>query len=171
MRNNAVVGALAFMLAAMPIKVSAADGIPELSPERQTVVGCLGEMDVENGSTWGQCMEMLFQPCAAKDVGSEDHLQCLLAEREAWFDGIEHEHERVVGMITAKGGTELTQIMSQWYGYVGKKCASVGANNVGTKAEVAQTGCEIAEIASVVSELVSCSQLRSKSPYCVIKEE
>ena len=147
-----------------------ADDIPQLPENKAKVVACLDTLDVDGGTTWDQCMGLLFEPCAEHEVGGEDHLACLLADRDTWLTGLEREQARTAAMITAQGKNDLDQIMAQWRGYVRNKCANVGANNASTGADAAQAGCEMAELASVVGELTACSDQRSILPYCVLKK-
>ncbi|KMW56505.1 hypothetical protein AIOL_001459 [Candidatus Rhodobacter oscarellae] len=164
--------AVALLLGAAKTPVWA-DELPPIEPQllpaaKAPTVACIGTLD--NGRTWGECMALLFEPCAATEVGSSPHLTCLLAERETWLSVIAGEQEAVNAVVSSKGAIELGQLMNQWFGYVGNKCAEVGAGKGQTGADTAQVGCEMSQMVSLVAELVDCREGRSQAPYCVRQE-
>ena len=163
---------LALLATALTLSAGAAqaEDIPTLPETKAQVVTCLGAMDQDGGTTWNQCMEMLFAPCADREVATQAHLDCLLKERDDWLIGVEREQERTAAAITPQGQNDLRNIMSQWRGYVRNKCATAASQNTGIKADVAQAGCEMSEMALVTDELMSCVAGRSLSPYCIPQE-
>ena len=136
--------------------------------ERMEVLTCLEAMSVD--TTWGQCVTLLFAPCAELAVGSEDHVSCLTDEHRAWQGAMDGERTRLLAGLTSAGASELTELMGQWFGYVAQKCGAVAAGKPATGAEAAQLGCEISEIAGVTAEFVACRAGRSTAPYCVMQE-
>lgn len=153
---------LILVLSAVPVWAE------ELPAEQASVVACFASLD--QGGQWEECMEELFLPCVDHEVATEPHLACLMGERDAWLNTIEHQETSVAGKLTDQGATELGDLMAQWRGYVADKCAGVGAQYSGTGAETAQAGCEISEMVALVDELMSCSKGESIAPYCVKQE-
>jgi len=140
----------------------------EMTPRQEAVLGCLGAMGA--GTNWGQCVGLMFEPCADQEVGSDGHVACLTAEHAAWQAAFDSTRVALVARLTSTGSSELTLLMGQWFGYVAQKCAEVASSKSGSLAEAAQLGCEISEIAGVTEEFVACHQARSTAPYCVIQE-
>lgn len=140
----------------------------EIPQAKRVVLTCLDGMETE--TTWGQCLDILFEPCAVHAVGSKDHVGCLFKERQDWRLVMEEEQVRVLKELTPGGAADLAQIMSQWFGYVGQKCGGVAEEKADISADAAQLGCEISEIVGVTAEFSTCRSGNSTAPYCIIQE-
>jgi hypothetical protein len=149
----------------MPTGLTAAPG---LSDHQSGVVSCLEQM--ENGTTWAQCVNLMFSPCADQEVGSAGHVACLTGQRDAWRDSKELLQRELIPVLTVAGGTEMVNLMGQWTGYVGQKCAAVGLANESTGSEAATLGCEVSEYAGITVEFAACYDKISTAPYCVHEE-
>ncbi len=145
-----------------------AEGGHQIPPERLAVLGCVEAM--QSDADWGQCLTLMFAPCAAPEVGSEAHVSCLRDERENWRVVFDAQYADVIEMVTAEGTVELANIIGQWTGYVGNRCNQVASAKTGTHADAAQYGCEISEIVGVSAELMACQAGVSTAPYCVLKD-
>lgn len=148
----------------------AAQQTAEPIPEDQILVmACLE--NIEQSTTWGQCLNLMFQPCAAEEVGSDGHAACLKSERTRWRSTMENLQEQVFDTITVSGGSELAGVMGQWTGYVGQKCQEVAATRADTGALSARLGCEITEFVGLSGEFAACLEGRSNAPYCQYKDQ
>ncbi|WP_420862900.1 hypothetical protein [Algirhabdus cladophorae] len=161
MKRMILAAALAF---AMP-----AHAAPGLTEHQTMVVGCLEQM--ENGTTWGQCVNLMFSPCAAEAVGSDGHVACLTTQRDSWRETKDGLQRALIPLLTVAGGTEMVNLMGQWTGYVGQKCAEVGRQNTTTGAEAAVLGCEISELSGITVEFAACHDQISTAPYCVHEDK
>ena len=72
--------------------------------------------------------------------------------------------------LTVDGTVQLTEILGQWFGYVGQKCTQVAAQKANISEDAALLGCEVSEIAGLATEMQSCLRGKSVSPYCTFKE-
>ena len=142
-----------------------ADTVP---PDKAQVLTCLDAMGTE--TDWGQCVTLMFAPCAMHKAGSADHVACLSGQHESWMTVMQEQREVLLPSLTPTGRDDLTRLMGQWFGYVAQKCAAVASDKTGTGAEAAQLGCEISEIAGVTGEFVACRDGRSTAPYCIMQE-
>ncbi|MEM9434808.1 MAG: hypothetical protein AAGA12_12870 [Pseudomonadota bacterium] len=143
-----------------------------LSEDKVLVLTCLERMDAEeNPTSWGQCLNQIFAPCAAEQVGAEPHLQCLEEQRMSWRSVSEDLLEEVFGAITQEGSAELATLLGPWTGYVVQKCETVAKERAATSAEAGRLGCEITEIVGLSGEYVACLEGRSAAPYCVLAQE
>lgn len=138
---------------------------------QRRVVACLAQM--ENGVTWGECLNVMFSPCAEDEVGSEAHVACLQGQRDIWRGTQSQLRNDLVQMLTAEGGTQMMNILHQWQGYVGDKCSQVGGQYAGsdTGAQAAQLGCEISELTGLTAELALCHDKASNAPFCTYEAD
>jgi len=151
---------------ALPVPALAA---PQVTGHQANVVSCLEQM--ENGTTWGQCVNLMFSPCATLEVGSDDHVACLTTQRDTWRDTKDQLQRDLIPLLTVAGGTEMVNLMGQWSGYVGQKCADVGRQNASTGADAAILGCEISELAGITVEFAACVDQISTAPYCIHEDK
>ena len=154
----------ASLLLALPLGAEEAG----LSEEQAQVLTCLDGMGA--GTEWGQCVGLMFAPCADQDVGSEGHVACLTQLHSDWRVSMDGARTGLMAELTSTGSTELAQLMGQWFGLVAQNCSDVAVAKEPGFAEAAQLGCEISEMAGVTSEFVACHEGRSTAPYCVIQE-
>lgn len=157
--------AAACLLTGLTILPALAEDLPK---DQIFVLACLENL--EQSTTWGQCLNLMFQPCADNDVGSEAHVSCLTSERTRWRSSLENLQEQVFGAITVAGGGELADVMGQWTGYVAQKCQEVAASKVETGAQSARLGCEITEMVGLTGEFAACLEGRSTMAYCAFKQ-
>ncbi len=143
-----------------------AESVPE---DQILVLACLE--NIEQSTTWGQCLNLMFQPCAQQEVGSDGHANCLRSERTRWRATMENLQEQVFDVITVSGGSELAGVMGQWTGYVAQKCQEVAATRAETGPESARLGCEITEFVGLTGEFAACLEGRSNAPYCQYKAQ
>jgi hypothetical protein len=140
----------------------------EIEDEKVLVLACLEQMD--NETTWNQCLNLMFQPCVGEVVGSDGHVACLKDERIEWGKVAEKLQREVSAAVTAKGNTQLAEIMGSWTGIIVQNCADVGASRQATGSESARLGCEISEMVGLSGELAACLEGRSTAEYCAFKE-
>ena len=154
---------LALILALVPITATAQD-----SGNRAETLACVGAMATE--ADWAVCRTMMFEACAVHEVGSDPHIACLSEDRAAWQSELDATMTSTAAVLTAEGNTELTQLLTQWFGYIGQKCAAVAAERAAISAEAARLGCEISETVGLVAELAACRDGASSAPYCIRRE-
>lgn len=136
--------------------------------QQDWAVECLSKMETE--TSWPECRKGLFAPCAENAVGSEPHLKCLRGEKDNWRVFLDKKTEVLNAKLTLEGAGQLTDLLGQWFGYVGNKCAAVGEEKAEISRDAGQLGCEISEFAGLATEFNSCLTGNSVSPYCTIKE-
>ena len=139
-----------------------------VSPDKVLVLACLENMGTS--TQWSQCVELMFQPCVANEVGSDAHAACLGEERKIWADTVRILQTDLQAAITTEASSQVVDIMGQWTGYVVQKCEEQAAART-TGAESARLGCEISELAGLSGEFAACIEGRSTAQYCVYKEE
>jgi hypothetical protein len=140
-----------------------------LSDEKILVLACLEQM--EDATTWNQCLNLMFQPCVGEDVGSDGHVTCLNEERTAWSKSVEVLQRDVGAAITAEGNTQLAEILGQWTGVIVQNCQDISLTKAATGQESARLGCEISEIVGLAGELAACLEGRSTAEYCTYKNK
>ena len=152
--------------------LTAAPGIAQdgpLTEHQGVVVDCLLAMEAGNAS-WPQCVSMMFAPCAEEQVATPGHVSCLAGEHKAWQAAMLTQHSVINERLTTGGSSELTQIFGGWVNAVAQNCAQRAASKEGDAAEATKLGCEISEIAGVVTEFAACDRGMSSAPYCVFQE-
>jgi len=154
---------LMMVLLALPAASLAQD-----TPARGDILSCVAAMETD--ADWAVCRTRMFAGCADHPAGSSPHVACLTDDRAGWQEVLDGTTTDVTGILTAEGATELAQLLTQWFGYVGQKCAAVGASRAEISEEAAILGCEISEIVGLTAELQSCRAGSSTSPYCIRKE-
>jgi hypothetical protein len=140
----------------------------ELDKDKVLVLACLEQMD--QSTTWNQCLNLMFQPCVGEEVGSDGHVACLTGERTAWGKVAERLQLDVSAAITADGNTQLAEILGSWTGVIVQNCAEVAAAKAATGSESARLGCEITEVVGLSGELAACLEGRSTAEFCTFKE-
>ena len=160
-------GMIAGAVALLCVGPVAAETI-ELSDYQANVVGCLEALG--EGTTWGQCLGVLFEDCAGQEVGSEGHVACLNDLHAGWSGVMDSTRIRLTPKLTPEGADQLNELVEQWIKLVAHNCADVALNKEGRFAEAAQLGCEISEMAGATSEFVACHAGVSTAPYCEIQE-
>ena len=150
-------GALAIAFAALASAANAQDG-------RDVIYGCLDNIGLS--TTWAQCVNAMFSPCAGEELGTEAHAACLNGLYSTWFDGLESEVAATMQKLPQYGQEELTGILSAWYGFASTKCSEIAAGREGSAAQSAELGCQISETALLSNELRRCRAGRSQEAYC-----
>ncbi|WP_281856247.1 hypothetical protein [Litoreibacter halocynthiae] len=138
-----------------------------IAQDKVLVLACLETM--EAGTTWPQCVELMFQPCVSHEVGTAAHATCLGGVREEWSGTVKTLQDEVIEAVTSEGSSELLDLMGQWTGYVVQKCQDVAVSKP-DGAESARLGCEISELAGLSGEFAACLEGRSSAGYCEIKQ-
>lgn len=156
---------LPLVLAMAATPVAAAE--TPIAQDKVLVLACLEAM--EAGTTWPQCVELMFQPCVSHEVGTLAHTTCLSGVREEWSGTVQTLQDEVIEAVTTGGTSELLDLMGQWTGYVVQKCQDVAEAKT-TGAESARLGCEISELAGLSGEFAACLEGRSSAGYCELKE-
>lgn len=141
----------------------------ELSEDKVLVLACLGQM--EQTTTWNQCLNLMFQPCVGEEVGSDGHVACLKVEREGWSKAAENLQIEVGAAITAEGNLQLAELLRQWTSVIVQNCQDVAQSRAATGSESARLGCEITEIVGLTEEFVACLDGRSLAEYCSFKDQ
>ena len=149
------------------LAVSPAIAETPLAQDKILVLACLENM--EQGTTWPQCVELMFQRCVSHEVGTDAHAACLSEVREDWSGTVKDLQGQVIEAVTSSGSSELLDLMGQWTGYVVQKCQEV-ADTKTTGAQSARLGCEVSELAGLSGELAACLEGRSSAGYCEFKE-
>jgi hypothetical protein len=153
---------LIFALAAAP-----AFAQTTIAEDKVLVLACLENL--EQGTTWPQCVELMFQPCVSREVGTEAHTACLGGVREEWSGTVKILQDEVMDAVTTGGTSELVDLLGQWTGYVVQKCQQVAVSKPDGE-ESARLGCEISELAGLSGEFAACLEGRSSAGYCEFKE-
>ena len=155
----------------MPLVVAlaAAPALAEtpIAEDKILVLACLENM--EQGTTWPQCEELMVQPCVSHEVGTDAHAACLGGVRKEWSETVTTLQDEVIEAVTSAGSSELLDLMGQWTGYVVQKCQDVAASKP-NGAESARLGCEISELAGLSGEFAACLEGRSQAGYCEFRE-
>lgn len=159
---------LILVLLGLPFAMPSIAKDGQITAAQRATIGCLDAMG--KSTTWGQCINLMFAPCEGEAVGTAAHVACLTAEHDAWREAMDAHRLALIDTLSPMGVNELAQIMGHWFGYVAEKCAQVAAGKPPTASEAARTGCEISEIASVLTEFVACREGRSTAPYCVMRK-
>ena len=128
------------------------------------VFDCLDNMD--NTTTWGQCLGVAFAPCSETEFSTEDHALCFAQLYEGGFAGVENSVQSTLEILPARGKTELKDILNSWHGFAGEKCTLVGQGHEGFAADSAETACQISEIVLFSNELRRCRAGTSVETYC-----
>jgi hypothetical protein len=134
---------------------------------QEWAIACLSKMETE--TSWPECREGLFAPCNIGAIGSAEHLACLQTHREDWRIFLDKQTEQLNVRLTLDGANQLTELIGQWFGYVGNKCTTVAEAKAEMSADAARMGCEISEFAGLSTEFQSCLSGNSVSPYCILK--
>ena len=131
---------------------------------QQDVLSCFEGIGAE--TEWNQCLNLMFAPCAAEDVGSEGHLGCLAEEREEWRLAKLSVEKDVLDRLTEDGMAELSGLMLAWPKFVEDKCNAVAESRAQISADAANLGCQISELALLTNEMTACLDGRSREDYC-----
>ncbi|WP_069299710.1 hypothetical protein [Neptunicoccus sediminis] len=151
------------------LSVASLPAAAQESSEQTRVVACLSGME-QGQTSWPECRSLLFHPCETFPVGGEDHLTCLAEQKADWRAHLDATTLTLNARLTAEGSGQLTDLLGQWFGYVGNKCNGVAQEKADISADAARLGCEISEFAGLSTEFDSCLQGKSLSPYCIVQE-
>ncbi len=165
MKYAPLMAALALAVAATP--AAAQDQDIEIAEDKLLVLACLENL--ENTTTWSQCVNLMFQPCIDETPGSETHAACLGEERAEWAGTVETLQNVVIEAVAPQSKAEVVDLMGLWTTYVVQKCNDV-ATSKPTGAESARLGCEVSELAGLSAEFAACLEGRSTADYCTLKE-
>lgn len=138
---------------------------PKYPENHLTAIACTENLGLT--TTWEQCLNVIFQPCAAYEVGSGPHATCLQKMRDDWGVTVEGLQADVTETVTSEGSLELVRLIGEWTGYVVHKCNSVAESKPVTGREVANLGCQITEMVGLSAEMTACLQGNTKAGYCV----
>jgi hypothetical protein len=132
---------------------------------RNAVLGCLTSVDT--GTTWNQCLTLMFSTCDADGIGTRDHAECLLTLREDWRLDMVARQSDVLRVVTPQGSGDLAELLAAWPTYKEQKCVAVSEQKAEISAIAARLGCEISEMVLISSEFQACIDGRSTEVYCV----
>lgn len=138
-----------------------------IDEEKILVLGCLEQM--EQTTSWPQCVQLMFKACEGEEVGSDAHATCLSGIRKEWVATVDILQENLMEAVTPKAKIDVLDLMGLWGNYVDQKCTQVAASKP-AGAESARLGCEVSEIAGLAGEFAACLEGRSTAEYCVIEE-
>lgn len=155
-------------LAALTFAAPAQAAEPLIAEDKVLVLGCLEQ--IEQGTTWRQCVNLMFEPCAAQTPGTDPHVACLNGVRGEWSETVQTLQVEVMDAVTLTGQSQIGDLMDLWTKFVVQKCNEVAISKP-TGAESARLGCEISEFAGLADEFAACLEGRSTADYCDIKEE
>lgn len=139
-----------------------------IAEDKTLVLGCLEALD--NGTTWPQCVSLMFQPCNDATPGSAPHAACLEGVREEWAGVMRVLQDEVLEAVSPQSKTEVIDLLGLWTAYVVQKCTEVAAAKP-TGTESARLGCEVSELAGLSGEFAACLEGRSTADYCKFSEE
>lgn len=139
----------------------------KISEDKTQVLACLDSMS--SGTTWGQCVTMMFAPCAAQEPGTDPHAACLKTVHTDWFETVVTLQNAVMERASSNGRSQVVDLMGFWSTFVDQKCTEVAAAKE-TGAESARLGCEISEFAGLTGEFSACLNGRSQAEYCELSE-
>lgn len=131
---------------------------------QEQVIDCLGE--VGTTSTWNSCLNVMFAPCGGMIIGSEEHIACLIQQRDDWRIERIGMETQVLRSLSEEGKTELGSLMLAWPKFVEDKCKVVAESRADVSYNAAFLGCQISEIALFTNELTACHEDRSIEDYC-----
>ncbi|MEM6595699.1 MAG: hypothetical protein AAF672_12995 [Pseudomonadota bacterium] len=154
--------AFATLLLASP---AAAEELP-IAEDKLVVLACLEQMEIT--TTWPQCLNLMFEPCAEEVPGSDEHATCLTGVRDAWRGSAKTLQEEVMSRVTTEGANQVLNLIVIWSDFVTQKCEEV-AQSRPEGAESARLGCEVSEIAGLTDEFAACLEGRSTAEYCEIE--
>lgn len=120
---------------------------------------------------WNQCLNIMFAPCAAEDVGSTGHIGCLTDERDGWRATKVATEAQVLDRLTEDGLTELSSLMLAWPQFVEDKCKAVAESRAEISFDAAAVGCQISELALLTNEMTACLAGRSTEEYCQLQDK
>jgi len=158
---------LAAALAALTLSTPAQASEPLIADDKLLVLGCLEQID--QGTTWGQCVNLMFEPCAAETPGTDGHVACLNGVRGEWSETVRNLQAKVLEVVTIGGQSQIVDLMDLWSKFVVQKCNEVALAK-STGAESARLGCEVSEFAGLADEFAACLEGRSTADYCTLKE-
>ena len=139
----------------------------EIAEDKVLVMGCLEQL--EQTTTWGQCVQLMFAPCADEVVATDAHAACLSDIRDEWVGTVDVLQGTLLEAVTPKSRIEILDLLSQWNSYVDQRCTAVAADKQTGKLS-ARLGCEVSEIAGLSGEFAACLEGRSTAEYCEFKE-
>ncbi len=154
-------------LSALTFTALAQAAEPLIAEDKVLVLGCLEQ--IEQGTTWRQCVNLMFEPCAAQTPGTDGHVACLNGVRGEWSETVQTLQVEVMDAVTLTGQSQISDLMDLWSKFVVQKCNEVAIAKP-TGAESARLGCEISEFAGLADEFAACLEGRSTADYCEIKE-
>lgn len=168
MRYTPLIAALAFAAThASPAIAATAQDI-DIAEDKLLVLACLENL--EGSTTWSQCVNLMFEPCAEQTPGTESHAACLGEERAEWTGTVEVLQDVVLEAVAPQSKAEVVDLMGLWTTYVAQKCNEV-ASSKPAGAESARLGCEVSELAGLSAEFAACLEGRSTADYCTLKED
>jgi len=156
-----------FAAAPTPLQASEQAAEPLIAEDKVLVLGCLEQID--QGTTWPQCVNLMFAPCAAQTPGEEGHVTCLNGVRSEWVGTVQSLQAKVLDVVTIGGQSQIGDLMDLWSKFVVQKCNEVALARP-NGAESARLGCEISEFAGLADEFAACLEGRSTADYCTLKE-
>lgn len=162
MRSARTIAVCLLSLAALPAAAQDAS-------VQNRAVACLSGME-QGETSWPACRRLLFHPCETYTVGDADHLTCLAEQKADWRAHLDTKTQTLNKRLTTDGSGQLSDLLGQWFGYVGNKCNAVAQEKADISADAARLGCEISEFAGLSTEFDSCLQGYSTSPYCIMQE-
>ena len=155
------------MSVGLAVLATAAQADTKLPQAHVNSMACLENM--VQSTSWGQCLSLIFEPCASLEVASEAHVACLQSEREGWTASMRLLQVDVTKAITVKSAEDLASILSGWINYVSQKCQADGDPEGNLPLAAKQLGCQITELAGLSGEYAACLEGRSTADYCVLK--
>ncbi len=154
---------LAATLLASP---AAAQDLP-IAEDKLVVLACLEKMEIS--TSWPQCLDLMFAPCADEVPGTDTHATCLTGVRDEWKGTVQNLQEEVMAVTTTNGANQLLNLIVIWTDYVAQKCEEVAQSRT-EGADSARLGCEVSELAGLTDEFAACLEGRSTAEYCEIKQ-
>ena len=132
------------------------------------VLACVQQMD--QGTSWSTCLNMMFAPCGDEKVGSETHLTCLADQQVIWQQTKAAVEGEMLESLTQAGTVELSGLMLAWPSFVKHKCKAVAEGRADISFDAAFIGCEISEVMLMTNEFVACTKGLSLEAYCDRKD-
>ena len=135
---------------------------------QSAVLSCLGEVGFS--TEWNTRLNLMFEPCAGEEIGSDAHLACLFQQRVDWHNTKIRTEAVILERLTEGGVEELSGLMLAWPSFVKNKCEVVGESRADISYEAARLGCEVSEHVLLTNEFQACLDGRSTEDYCKLKD-
>jgi hypothetical protein len=100
----------------LAVLATAAQADTNLPQSHVNSMACLENMG--QSTSWGQCLSLIFEPCASFEVASTAHVACLQSEREGWTASMRLLQEDV----TEADHNKICRRFSEYFEWLDQLC-------------------------------------------------